>query len=464
MRQITMVRRFLRRRFTMTKFNATALAGLMTGGLLMAATPAMAQEPNRGTQPGRTQQRPAAQQEQAAQQGAQRRYNLSRAEQNAINPLLAANTAANDAPAAGQTADWAAVQALLPAAKSAARSVDARYLVSRVELSIALGTNNLAGQEAAIAALLANESTPAPEAANYRNAQSSILNRRAEEAFQANDFATAERLFQQLLQANPNDTRLQGNLRATQIRMGNTGGALQGINEQIRAAEANGGRASEDLYQRAWQIPHNAGQRAEAIAGLQRLLAAYPTTANWRAAVDVVRARDNDVQYLIDVYRLGRIANVVQAEEYVPLANTLVQASYFGEAKALLDAGIAAQTIRADQPDVSRAMTQIRDRLAQDQAGLATEITEARGSGSARQARNVGDALYGYGRYAEAADLYRVALTKGGEDANLLNVRIGASLAMAGQRAEAETALRAVTGNRGEIAALWLAWLNRRQG
>ncbi len=74
------------------------------------------------------------------------------------------------------------------------------------------------------------------------------------------------------------------------------------------------------------------------------------------------------------------------------------------------------------------------------------------------------EAAYGYGRYAEAAELYRVALTKGGEDANLLNVRIGASLAMAGQRAEAETALRAVTGNRSEIAAIWLAWLARRQG
>jgi hypothetical protein len=57
-----------------------------------------------------------------------------------------------------------------------------------------------------------------------------------------------------------------------------------------------------------------------------------------------------------------------------------------------------------------------------------------------------------------------VAATKTGEDRNLLNLRLGASLAMAGQRAEAETALRAVSGESSDLAKLWLAWLARRQG
>ena len=68
---------------------------------------------------------------------------------------------------------------------------------------------------------------------------------------------------------------------------------------------------------------------------------------------------------------------------------------------------------------------------------------------------------YGYGQYAEAAELYRAALQKGGEDAGLVNVRLGAALALAGQRAEAEAAFRAVTGgDRAELAQLWLLWLS----
>ena len=47
-------------------------------------------------------------------------------------------------------------------------------------------------------------------------------------------------------------------------------------------------------------------------------------------------------------------------------------------------------------------------------------------------------------------------------DANLANTRLGASLALAGQRAEAETAFRAVTGPRAELAQFWLLWLPAR--
>jgi len=73
----------------------------------------------------------------------------------------------------------------------------------------------------------------------------------------------------------------------------------------------------------------------------------------------------------------------------------------------------------------------------------------------------MGDAYYGYGEYGPAAELYRAALDKG-MDAGVANIRLGAALAMAGQRAPAEAAFRAVTGPRAELAQLWLLWLSRR--
>ena len=57
----------------------------------------------------------------------------------------------------------------------------------------------------------------------------------------------------------------------------------------------------------------------------------------------------------------------------------------------------------------------------------------------------------------------RAALQKGGQDANMVNTRLGAALALAGQRAEAEAAFRAVTGQRAELAQLWLLWLSSHQ-
>jgi hypothetical protein len=439
----------------MTFIKAARIAALMAGGsMLLPATPGLAQRTGRATQQA---QPPAP----AAQPGqpAQRRFNLSRAEQAALAPLVAA------ADAAATSKNWAPVQALLPAAQAAAKGDDARYLVARVQYQIAAASNDRDGQERAANALLANKSTPADEAVRLRAGLSAIQNARAEAAFKAQDYATAERIYRQLLQATPNDERLLRNIRIIQEHSGNTAGALQGIQQEIRTAEAGGQRASEDLYQRAWQIPYRASQRAQALTALQALLRAYPTAANWRRALEVVREpAGQDDQLLIDVYRFARAANVMQPGEYVALAQTLDQAGLPGETKALLDAGVAAGTIQASQSDVRRLLGVANGRITEDRAGIAAQVRQARSASGGRQARIVADVLAGYGRHAEAAEMYRLALTKGGEDANLVNTRLGATLAVAGQRAEAETALRAVTGNRAELAALWLAWLNRRPG
>jgi Flp pilus assembly protein TadD len=93
---------------------------------------------------------------------------------------------------------------------------------------------------------------------------------------------------------------------------------------------------------------------------------------------------------------------------------------------------------------------------------LAGERSSALAGSNGGAALRVGDAVYSYGDYAQAAELYRAALQKGGQDANLVNTRLGAALAMAGQRAEAETAFRSVTGPRAELAQLWLVWLSGR--
>ncbi len=446
----------------MTMSKAARVAALMVGGSLLVATPALSQEgsysqprPQPATQPEARPNQPEAQ---PTQPQPERRYSLSRAEQAAINPLIQANAVAA---AAGQGADWAPVRALLPAAQAAAQGNDAKYLVARVELSIAVGTNDIGAQERAIATLLASPSTLPNEAATYRGLQDNILNRRAETAFAANDFATAERIYRQLLQANPNDQRLRNNLRIIQERSGNTAGALQSLMQEIQAAEAGGGRASEDLYQRAWRIPAGANRRTEAWTGLQRLLRHYPSPANWRLAMDFARqSAGQDSDLLLDIYRFARVANLVQSNEYPGFVQNLYDAGLPGETKAVIDA--AGGTVAL--PDFARIVRVTNDRINQDRSGLAGEIRDARSAATGRNARRVADALFGYGRYAEAVELYRLALTKGGEDPNLVNTRLGATLASAGQRAEAETALRAVTGPRAEVAALWLAWLARNQG
>ena len=57
--------------------------------------------------------------------------------------------------------------------------------------------------------------------------------------------------------------------------------------------------------------------------------------------------------------------------------------------------------------------------------------------------------------------MYKLAGTKGGVDAATANLRLGASLAMAGDKAGAATALQMVTtGPRAQLAQFWLIKVN----
>jgi hypothetical protein len=399
----------------------------------------------------------------AQSQPAQPQFKLSKAEQAALKPLLDAANAATAARAAGQTPDWAKVRALLPAAQAVARSNDARYLVAKAELSLALAVNDEAAQERLVDVLLANPTSSAEEKATYRAARDNTLNKRAEQAFQSGDYATAERIYREILQSNPNDARVQGNLAIVQRRSGNTAGALEGTLQQIRAAEAAGRPADERLYLTVFETHYLAKQRPQALASLTTLLRNYPNQSNWQRAVRFVNeSRGGDKQLTLDTLRLALITKTIEPQHYLALATELNYAGLPGETKAVIDAGIAAGAVQRGNATASQLLATANRRIAEDRASLPGQMAQARRAANGRSARIVADALFGYGRHSEAAELYRLALTKGGEDANLVNTRLGASLALAGDRAGAEAALRAVTGTRAELAQLWLAWLGRR--
>ena len=74
----------------------------------------------------------------------------------------------------------------------------------------------------------------------------------------------------------------------------------------------------------------------------------------------------------------------------------------------------------------------------------------------------LGEAYFGYGDYAKAADMFRAAQGKAGVDAELANLRLGMALAASGDKAGAATALAKVTGPRAEVARYWETYAKLR--
>jgi tetratricopeptide (TPR) repeat protein len=431
----------------MTISRAALAAGLIVGAAALPAAPAAAQSPLeslRSQQRGRTQQ--PAEGEQAQQQP--QIATVSRQENAAIRPLYDAVRAQN----------WTGANEALPAAQAGAQSPAARYLVGQLVLEIGRGTQSAQVQSQGVDAMLASGGAPADVVPQLLGAQSGF-------ALQARNYAVAEAALARLVELNPNDVNRIGQLAAVKVQLNKRPEALTLYRRALELGEANGQHAPEPLYRQSLALAYEGRQVEPALELARTLVTHYPTAENWRAALGVYRdlagqSGNGD----LDIGRLMRAAGALSSErdyyEYARAANT---AGLPGEVKTVIEEGQSRNVFQASAADTRAMLTSATAQIAEDRASLTRLRTQALAAAEGRMARRTGDALYGYGQYAEAAELYRAALQKGGEDAGMVNVRLGSALAMAGRRAEAEAAFRAVTsGDRAQIARFWLLWLSTR--
>jgi len=372
---------------------------------------------------------------------------LTPAERTALLPLKQAIDARN----------YAAAAALVPAARSAARSESARYVLGRLEHDIALGTQNRPGQVTAINAIVASRKAPPEELVELYRQQAGIH-------YDTGNLNQAQAALNRAVQIAPEDAESLSMLAQLSRNRNNPTEALAFFQRAVRSADASSRQLPESRYKVGLALAEQAGQRGVALEIARSFIAAFPTPGNWRDVLTVFRTVGTvDPSESLDAFRLMRATGALAGErDYLGLAQALDQAGHAAEAKAVLDEGVARRMVTASEAAPKALLTALGPRITRERSGAAAQLTQARGAtGTAAQARAAGDTALSLGRHAEAAELYRLALTRVGEDPNLVYTRLGIALARAGQRAEAEAAFRAVTGTRSELATLWLFSLAR---
>jgi hypothetical protein len=430
----------------------TSQAALATALMLGAAAPALAHAQDYQTQQRVEQPRVEAPQPQPqapapAQAQPQRNYNLNRAERTAMQPLLVAV----------QASDWAAAEAALPAAAAAARGNDAKYLIGQIRLRIGIGTSNRQLQSQGVDEMIASGGAqPHEMRALYEN--------QLDFATAAGDTAKAARATAQLDALNPNDPNRF--LRQARIRAGanDAPGAIALYRQAMQAQTAAGQAIPVEWRQQVSALAYRA-RLPETASLMREWLAVAPSQALWHDSLAIYGELlgNADSALTLDVYRLIRAAGAMTSErDFIVLSQAASDVRAFGEIKAVLEEGMSRNLITANAALARERIALATRRSVEDRASLAGERTAALAGSDGAAVLRLGDAYYGYGEYGPAAELYRAALQKGGTDANLVNTRLGAALAQAGRRAEAETAFRAVTGPRAELAQFWLLWLQSR--
>lgn len=358
-----------------------------------------------------------------------------------------------------QAGDLAGATAQLQAADAAKKTPDDAYMVNAVKINVALAAKDNAMLEQAIEGALASGKVPAED-------QPKFIRNLGALAVQRNDYAKATQQFERLAQLTPNDSEVTVQLAELYQRTKQTPKAVAMLRQAIDAKKASGQPVPEAWYKRQLAIAYDAKLASELPSASAALVAAYPTPSNWRDSIVIFREVVKlDNQADLDAMRLLRAAGALAGErDYAEYAESASQRGLPGEAVAVLDEGVAKGALNSSKPYVKELRGLTSPKVAADKASLTTLERDARGpKGTGKTALATADGYLSYGNWAKAAELYQLALKKGGVDAATANTRLGIALARAGRKAEAEAAFKAVQGGaRQQLAQYWLVWLGQQ--
>ena len=350
--------------------------------------------------------------------------------------------------------DVANIPAKVAAAQAAAQSADEHYLASQAQLKAAVATKNDAEIATALEALLASGKLDQAQQANaYLNLGKTRYNLK--------QYPQAIAAFENVQKLEPNNQEIIPLLAQARSVGGNPTDAVTTLRQAIAQQSANGGKAPEELYKRTISVAYKAKLPVTSEISRQ-WVSAYPTAANWSDAIRIYRNLNNvDDATTLDLFRLIRAAKAMKDDgDYDRYAYLALSKGYPGEAKAVLEEGVAAGVVDLNKSPFKEEMAQAKAKSAGEAAGLDAAATRGLSAATAKAALANGDLLYGYGEYAKAADIYRGALKKPGADAGLINLHLGMALARAGDKAGATAALNSVSGAHSEIAKYWLTYLS----
>lgn len=291
-------------------------------------------------------------------------------------------------------------------------------------------------------------------------------------AYQLKDYATATKALGPIVAGNYKDEAATAVLADSFEKLGQPAQALEAIQSGITAKKAAGGVAPEDWYGQAVRIAAKAKQNQASLDWAILQVQAYPSPMNWLAAGQLLNYVNTgfQAQETLDVERLldrsgGFDADPKYVErEYVAYLQAADYRRNPGEVVRIAEKGIAAGALKADDTFVKEAVTGARPRIAADKASLTGLAADAAKAPTGVSAAATADAFLSYGDAAKAEDLYKLALTKGGVDANKDRIltRLGIAQIDQGKFADAKATLEQVGGVRKQLAGLWSIYADQK--
>ncbi|MBH1991789.1 MAG: hypothetical protein I8H86_02765 [Sphingomonadaceae bacterium] len=236
------------------------------------------------------------------------------------------------------------------------------------------------------------------------------------------------------------------------------------VQEALARQRASGKPIPLAWSDRAITMAYKAGDWVEVGQLYRERLAQAGAREEWRSALtNFLTAASVDPQLQLDLYRL-QAANGAMASErdYQAYAQLADKSGYAAEAKSIIEAGRKAGKLTATQAVTSQLLKTVTPKATKEIAALPAQVKKAATAANGKAAMDVADAYFSLGQFPQAAEQYRLALTKGGVDAGRVNARLGIALARSGDLPGAQAALAQASGNWLPVAGFWSVWVQQQ--
>lgn len=307
-------------------------------------------------------------------------------------------------------------------------------------------------------ALITNPATPAADRGRYAY-------RRGALAFNGKQYPIALQYFAKAKELGYSDPNLPLQIIKAKMDSGDVAGATADLDASITQMSASGQKAPEEYYRYAIAKSYAAKRKPETMAWLKKWITAYPSAKNWRDVLILSGIQKDalitlDEPQKVDIFRLMRATNsLADQTDYLQYADSVNRRGLPSEAQAVIKEGLASGKIPASNTMAKGLLADATKNIAAD-GPLSGLEKRAATAPNGKLAAGTADAYLGQNNYTKSIELYRLALTKGGVDADDVNLHLGIALARSGDKAGAASAFSSVkAAPKADIAGLWTTWL-----
>ncbi|RKF23518.1 hypothetical protein D6851_03400 [Altericroceibacterium spongiae] len=347
-------------------------------------------------------------------------------------------------------ADIEAQKANIPAIVSAVKTEDDRFAAGQLILSMGSKSKDPALQRQGLEMMLQSGKVPAEQVGQFQFFVGNL-------AYQEKDYEAARTALKAAADAGYTENDPQGLIIESYFAEGKNAEGVSYLENVVKQRQAAGQQVPDNWLLRGLKVAYENSLADESVTLSSLLVKNTPTQQNWVNGLQVVRAtHDWDDPASLDFLRLMRATNTLTTQrDYIDYIEAADARMLPNEVLSLVNEGIEAGVVPADETYFSEAKSIAQDRAEDDREATMDLVDEANSAADGVTARGAADSFMSFDDYANAEKMYQVALQKGGVDNERVLTRLGIVQIKQGKYDEGKATLAKVTGPRKAIAEMW---------